>query len=92
MAARPGVSFGSGRPGFGREALYVGGRIFCFPGKVGLIMKIPAARLEELALEGRAGPWEAGKRRPYREWAVVEPGDDLPLAEEAYLFVASLPT
>ena len=90
LAARPGVSLGSGRRGFGSDALQVDGRIFAMERRGGLVLKLPAARVADLIASGAGTPFDAGKGKPMKEWVVL--GDAsrhewLSLAEEALVFV-----
>jgi len=79
-----GTGFGS-NPG-----LRVGGKIFAMLSNNALVVKLPAARVDELVEQHVAERFDAGKGRPMREWATVstEHGaqwDDL--AAEAFEFV-----
>jgi hypothetical protein len=90
LARRKDVTLGSGRRGFGSDALQVGGRIFAMARRGGIVLKLPAARVSELIDSGTAAAFDAGKGRPMKEWAVVRNADHdlgLALAEEALTFV-----
>ena len=86
---RPGVTEGTG---FGSNpGLRVGGKIFAMLVRGELVVKLPAARVDELVGEG-ASRFDAGKGRPMREWASVPASraDVWPeLVAEAFLFVSS---
>ena len=88
FADEPGVTTGTG---FGSNpGLRVGGRIFAMLSHDRLVVKLPAARVDELVADGAADRFDAGKGRPMREWASVGPanGNRWPqLAEEALAFV-----
>ena len=65
---RPGVDIGAM---FGSEGLRVRGKIFAFVGHLGgLVVKIPEARVTELAEQGVAERMVM-RERPMREWATV---------------------
>jgi hypothetical protein len=85
-----GVALGSGKRGFGADALQVDGRIFAMVTRSRIVLKLPAERVRDLIQSGRGSPFDAGKGRPMREWVALEEGayELLPLAEEALAFVA----
>ena len=86
----PGVSAGSGRRGFGTDALQVDGHIFAMARRGGLVVKLPADRVDELIADGIGEPFDAGKGKPMREWIVINPrsAESWPsLAHEALAFV-----
>jgi hypothetical protein len=90
---RKGVSLGSGRRGFGSDALQVDGRIFAVARRGGLVLKLPSARVTELVADGVGTPFDTGKGRPMREWLVVGPHVRArwpELTEEALAFVAAV--
>ncbi len=79
-----GTGFGS-NPG-----LRVGGKIFAMLSNDRLVVKLPAARVDELLAGGVGDRFDAGKGRPMREWATVgaEHAERWPaLADEAFAFV-----
>ena len=58
-------------PMFGSEGLRVRGKVFAFVGHLGgLVVKIPEARVTELAEQGVAERMVM-RERPMREWATV---------------------
>lgn len=92
LARRKGVTVGSGRRGFGSDALQVEGRIFAMARRGGIVLKLPATRVAELVDNGAGAPFDAGKGRPMKEWVVVSRTagqGGLALAEEALAFVRS---
>ena len=87
-----GVSVGGGKRGFGSDALQVNGKIFAMLRRDCLVVKLPAGRVAELISSGSAAPFDAGKGRPMREWAML--GEDagrrwLSLADEALAFASA---
>lgn len=93
FASLDGITLGSGRRGFGSGALCVNGRIFAMPGRVGIVLKLPARRVAELIAGHDGAPFDAGKGTPMKEWVVLaeELSDArcLQLAREALAFVSS---
>jgi len=93
MREHDGVMLGSGRRGFGSGALQVNGRIFAMLSAGRLVVKLPPGRVASLIASGQAAPFDAGKGRLMKEWAVIQPGADglwLARAEEARAFVSSV--
>ncbi len=89
-----GVTAGSGRRGFGSDALQVHGRIFAMARHGGIVLKLPGERVAELVAGGDGTPFDAGKGRPMKEWVVLSQRAQerwLPLAREALAFVAGAP-
>ena len=85
---RPDVDIG---PMFGSEGLRVRGKVFAFVGHLGgLVVKIPEARVTDLAEQGVAERMVM-RERPMREWATVsidagaQRWDDLIAEAFAYL-------
>jgi hypothetical protein len=90
LSARPGVTppDESGGRKFGSTALKVGGSIFAMLTHGDVVVKLPADRVTALVADGTCAPFDSGKGRPMREWAVVvNPAADAALAEEALAFV-----
>jgi hypothetical protein len=90
LSAEPGVTAPDGSSGrkFGSIALKVDGAIFAMLSGGDVVLKLPADRVRALVDAGTCAPFDAGKGRPMREWAVVvDPAADELLAEEALAFV-----
>jgi hypothetical protein len=51
--------------------LTAGGRVFAFPRRGELVLKLPAARCTELVDDGAARRFDKGDGRPLREWVAV---------------------
>ena len=87
----PGVTPpGAGR-GFGSSALRAGGRIFAMLAHDRLVVKLPAARVDELVAAGLGVRFDGNKGVPMKEWFSLDPDAQLSwrqLAEEALVFVA----
>lgn len=91
LAGRHGVELGSGRRGFGSDALQVDGRIFAMVSQGRVVLKLPRERVATLVASGDGAPFDAGKGRPMKEWVVVEEGayeQLLSLGQEAQAFVS----
>jgi hypothetical protein len=91
FAGSPGVSPGSGRRGFGADALQVGGHIFAMVSGGRLVLKLPSDRVAELLASGDGLAFDAGKGRPMKEWVSLRSGSEREwrsLAQEAFAFVA----
>lgn len=91
LVGRGGVTLGSGRRGFGSDALQVGGRIFAMHRRGRLVLKLPRERVATLVASGDGEPFDAGKGKPMKVWIMLLPGTDeqqLSLAKEALTFVA----
>jgi hypothetical protein len=76
----------------GMPCLRVDGRFFAsFDRRTGdLLVKLPAATVDELVADGRAGPFAPAGRR-FREWAAVPVADSRSwpaMLEKAFAFVA----
>jgi len=56
---------------FGTTALCAGGKVFLFPWRGALVVKIPAARVQELVTAGAAQPFDPGHGWPGKTWAAV---------------------
>lgn len=85
-AAHPGVSLGSGRPGFGSTTLNLNGRMVAMWVKhQGFAVKLAPARVAALAQDGTGEPLRMGSR-VMRAWLLVASADAAlwqRLAEEA---------
>ena len=71
LSGGDGVTVGGGKRGFGSDALQVNGKIFAMLRQDALVVKLPATRVAELIATGVAMPFDAGKGRPMREWAML---------------------
>jgi TfoX/Sxy family transcriptional regulator of competence genes len=56
---------------FGTTALCVGGKVFMFPWRDTLVVKIPAAQVDELIAAGQAERFDPGHGRTSATWAAV---------------------
>ncbi|HWU48915.1 MAG TPA: hypothetical protein VN042_03490 [Asticcacaulis sp.] len=88
VAGLPGVTLGKAlhQPG-----LMADGKLFAFPYHGGLVLKLPAARIDALIASHEAHRFERGQGRPMREWIVLPAASriDWPaLTREAYSFVS----
>jgi hypothetical protein len=89
FAGVPGVDPPSGGRGFGRSALRFHNKIFVMFVRGRLVLKLPAARVDELVAGGAGVRFDANKGTPMKEWLSLDPeyGDAwLPLAQEALDF------
>jgi len=92
LAGRRGVTLGSGRRGFGSDALLVNGHIFAMVSRGHLVLKLPRDRVAALLTEGVGAPFDAGKGTPMSQWVMLDErteGRWLALAQEAAGFVAN---
>jgi TfoX/Sxy family transcriptional regulator of competence genes len=92
LTSRPGITVGTGRRGFGSDALAVDGRIFAMVASGGdLVLKLPATRVAALLAAKRGTAFSAGKSRPMKEWIALAPDNRMwrSLAEEALAFVSA---
>jgi hypothetical protein len=90
LGRRRGVSLGSGKRGFGSDALTVNGRIFAIVTRGRLVLKLPQERVSALIDRGDGLPFDAGKGTPMKGWVVLTDQSSrrwLPLATEACQFV-----
>ena len=78
---------------FATVNLTVAGKVFAFTNKAGMVVKLPAPRIEALIAAGHATPLIMGKRT-MKEWAVVPPGKGpwVAVAKEAKQFVGGANT
>ena len=84
-----GVTLPHGGSGFGRGALRYRRKIFAMFVRGQLVVKLPAARVDELVAAGHGERFDANKGTPMREWFSLDPGSALPwppLAREALDF------
>ena len=91
LSGLAGVTVGSGKRGFGSNALLIDGRIFAMVSHGRLVLKLPEKRVKALLERGDAAPFDAGKGKPMKEWAAIAPRTKqwLALAREALQFVGS---
>ena len=91
MAGKPGVTHITEGRGFGSSGqLKVQGRIFAMLVRGELVLKLPGERVDALIMAGEGTHFDAGKRKPMREWFVLSPTSTkrwLALAKEALDFV-----
>lgn len=90
LGGEAGVSLGSGRRGFGSDALHVDGHIFAMVTDGRLVLKLPTARVATIIGNGDGFPFDAGKGRPMKEWVALADHDRVrwrELALEALAFV-----
>jgi hypothetical protein len=76
---------------FGATSLKTDGKIFAMLVKERLVVKLPAARVEELVEAGVGERFDPGHGRIQKEWLSVagdDPGEWLSLATESEAFVA----
>ena len=85
---------GGAQRAFGSTSLKTDGKIFAMLVKDRLVVKLPAARVVELAGEGVGEPFDPGHGRIQKEWLSVagaEPDQWRSLATESEAFVARRP-
>ena len=95
MLERSEATFGSdessgARWSFGSTSLKANRRIFAMVVKDRLVVKLPAARVDELIAQGAGARFDPGHGRPQKEWLSVtsHSADDwLALASESEAFV-----
>ena len=89
LLGRPGVTPPPGGSGFGRGAVRFQKKIFVMFVRGRLVLKLPAARVDELVAAGEGARFDANKGTPMREWFSLDPESSLPwlpLATEALQF------
>ena len=94
LTKEPAVTFMEGK-GFGSRALRVHGKIFAMLSSRGqYVVKLPAARVNELVSSGSGQHFDAGKGKPMKEWLAMSGREDvwMMLAKEAYEFVSGSPS
>jgi TfoX/Sxy family transcriptional regulator of competence genes len=83
----------SKKKGFGSNSIWAKRRIFAMLSSEGkFVVKLPEQRVDALVASGDGERWDAGKRRPMKEWFAVAPKSEmewLSLAREAMAFAAS---
>ena len=77
FAGIDGVTPPSGGSGFGRSALRFRKKIFAMFVRGQLVVKLPAARVQELVAAGAGQHFDANKGVPMKEWLALDP--DCPL-------------
>jgi hypothetical protein len=85
----PGVTPPPGGSGFGRGAVRFQKKIFVMFVRGRLVLKLAAARVDELVAAGEGVRFDANKGTPMREWFSLDPESGLPwlpLAREALEF------
>ncbi|KAA9162311.1 MmcQ/YjbR family DNA-binding protein [Amycolatopsis acidicola] len=90
LVGLPGVTPPQPGRGFGAHALKVRGRIFAMFVRGRLVVKLPAARVDELVGAGEGIPFDANKGKPMKEWLNLDPESTVDwsaLAKEAMSFV-----
>jgi hypothetical protein len=73
------------------DGIKLGGKFFAFASRGDLVVKVPAARVQELVGSGEGRPFESGGRR-MREWVRLAPADQAACAAyvaEARAFAAA---
>src|SRR5262245_16065423 len=91
LVSLPGVTPPRDGKGFGSGALRVGGKIFAMLSHERLVVKLPAARVDELVAAGEGVRFDANKGTPMKEWLSLDPESRLSwqqLAREALDFVS----
>jgi hypothetical protein len=89
LLGSPGVTPPAGGSGFGRGAVRFQKKIFVMFVRGRLVLKLPAARVDELVVAGEGVRFDANKGTPMREWFSLDPESALPwlpLARQALDF------
>ncbi|MGL4576056.1 MAG: hypothetical protein ACRCV9_14830 [Burkholderiaceae bacterium] len=93
LLKEPGVTPGSGKKGFGSNALHIHGKIFAMLTPRGeFVVKLDRARVLELVAAGHGTQFDAGHGRLMKEWFALGDSSSLQwlrLAREALAYVAS---
>jgi hypothetical protein len=92
LVGRPGVTPPPGGSGFGRGAVRFQKKIFVMFVRGRLVLKLPAARVDEFVAAGEGVRFDANKGTPMREWFSLDPESGLPwlpLAMQALEFAQS---
>ena len=87
----PDQSVGS-KKAFGSNGLKVNGKIFAMLTSKGLVVKIPAQRVDELVASGDGQQFDPGHGRLMKEWLQLNPNSQIDwslLATEALHFVGA---
>ena len=93
LLGRPGVTPPRGGSGFGRGAVRFQKKIFVMFVRGRLVLKLPAARVDELVAADEGARFDANKGTPMREWFSLNPESVLPwppLATEALEFAQAV--
>jgi hypothetical protein len=91
LSGVPEVDPPRGGSGFGRSALRFHNKIFVMFVRGRLVLKLPAARVDELVAGGAGVRFDANKGTPMKEWLSLHPASEedwLSLAHEALAFAA----
>jgi TfoX/Sxy family transcriptional regulator of competence genes len=90
LAGSPSARVGEGK-GFGSTGqLRVDGKIFAMLVRGRLVVKLPRDLVDALVESGEGDWFDAGKRKPMREWLALSPTSNEPwltLAKQAMTFV-----
>ena len=92
LVGTDGITPPRGGSGFGRSAVRFQNRIFVMLVRGRLVLKLPAARVDELVATGEGVRFDANKGTPMKEWLSLDPDSGLawlPLACEALEFARS---
>jgi hypothetical protein len=74
------------------EGVKIGGKLFGFAYKGGVVVKLPADRVGELIASGEGAVFDRGQGTPMREWVRVDPADEaacVAYLREARAFVSA---
>ena len=76
---------------FSRNSLWVGRKMFAFPSKEDLVLKLPEKRVDELVSSGEGKRFDPGRGKVQKEWLAVKATrpTSLRLAKEAMKFASS---